>query len=84
MEVQLVDLDDVIGVFERPIDVAVVEDALPGDIVAERFVQDGGLWFGCGYRVQQAGRGSYSTSITWAASIAASLVSASTTATASP
>ena len=34
MEVQLVDLDDVIGVFERPIDVAVVVDTLPGDVVA--------------------------------------------------
>ena len=48
MEVELVDLHDVIGLLQRPIDVAVVEDPFPGDVVAKRLVEDVGVGIGGG------------------------------------
>ena len=38
---QLVDLDDVIGLLERPVDVAVVVDPLPDDVGADGLMQHG-------------------------------------------
>ena len=40
MEVQLVDLDDVVGLLEGPIDVAVVVDAVPDHVAADLLVED--------------------------------------------
>ena len=40
MEVQPLDLDHVIGVLERPVDVAVVIDPVPGHVGADLLVQD--------------------------------------------
>ena len=48
VEVELVDLHDVIGLLQRPIDVAVVVDPFPGDVVAKRLVEDVGVGIGGG------------------------------------
>ena len=48
MEVELVDFHDVVGFLQRPIDVAVVVHPLPGDVVAERLVEDVGIGIGGG------------------------------------
>ena len=84
VEVQPLDLDDVVGLRDRALVVAPVEDALPDDVRARVVVEDRLVLAAPPRAVVSAGSGSYSTSTSSAASRASSRDDATTAATGSP